>query len=84
MSKITVLVAIFNAEKYLHKCLDSLVGQTLHDIQIVCINDCSTDSSRSIVESYASKDKRFVLINLDENKGQAVARNMGLEVADGE
>ena len=84
MSKITVLVAIFNAEKYLHKCLDSLVDQTLQDIQIVCINDCSTDSSRSIVESYASKDNRFVLINLDENKGQAVARNMGLEVADGE
>ena len=68
MSKITVLVAIYNAEKYLHKCLDSLVGQTLQDIQIVCINDCSTDSSRSIVEEYASKDKRFVLINLDKNR----------------
>lgn len=84
MSKITVLVALYNAEKYLHKCLDSLVGQTLQDIQIVCINDCSTDSSRSIVEEYASKDKRFVLINLDKNQGQAVARNKGLEVSDGE
>ena len=49
MSKITVLVALYNAEKYLHKCLDSLVGQTLQDIQIVCINDCSTDNSLQIL-----------------------------------
>lgn len=84
MSKITVLVAIYNAEKYLLRCLDSLAGQTLQDIQIVCIDDCSTDSSLSIAEEYARKDKRFVLVALDKNQGQAVARNKGLEVADGD
>jgi glycosyltransferase involved in cell wall biosynthesis len=84
MSKITVLVAIYNAEKYLRQCLDSLQGQTLQDIQVVCINDYSSDSSQSIAEEYVRKDKRFVLINLDKNQGQAVARNKGLEVADGE
>ena len=84
MSKISVLVAIYNAERYLRRCLDSLAEQTLSDIQVVCINDCSTDASRSIAEEYVGRDQRFVLINLDVNQGQAVARNKGLEVADGE
>ena len=84
MSKITILVAVYNGEKYLRTCLDSLASQTLEDIQIVCIDDCSTDTSCEIISEYASKDKRFELLKLSANEGQAKARNKGLELATGE
>ncbi len=84
MSKITVLVAVYNTEKYLRKCLDSLAAQTLKDIQVVCINDCSTDHSQQIIEEYTQKDNRFQLINMPTNQGIACARNKGLEIANGE
>ncbi len=84
MSRITVLVAVYNAKRYLRKCLDSLVQQTLKDIQVVCINDCSTDCSQTIIEEYTRKDSRFRLVNMPTNQGQACARNKGLEYADGE
>ncbi len=84
MSKVTVLVAVWNAEKYLRECLNSLEQQTLHDIQVVCINDASTDGSQSIIEEYAARDARFELVNLTENQGQAVARNEGLKLATGD
>ena len=67
MSKITILVAVYNGEKYLRTCLDSLASQTLEDIQIVCIDDCSTDTSCEIISDYASKDKRFELLKLSAN-----------------
>ena len=84
MSKITILVAVYNGEKYLRTCLDSLASQTLEDIQIVCIDDCSTDKSCEIISEYACKDKRFELLKLSTNVGQAKARNKGLELATGE
>ena len=84
MSRVTVLVAAYNAEKYLETCLDSLVNQTLKDIQIVCIDDASTDSTPIILSRYASKDSRIQILQCKENAGQAVARNMGIEVADGD
>lgn len=84
MSRVTVLVAAYNAGKYLEECLDSLVNQTLKDIQIVCIDDASTDSTPRILEQYASKDSRIRILRRSENAGQAVARNMGIEVADGD
>lgn len=84
MSKVTVLVAAYNAEKYLEACLDSLVNQTLKDIQIVCIDDASTDSTPAILQKYADKDSRIRILRRNENAGQAVARNMGIEVADGD
>ena len=59
MSRVTVLVAAYNAEKYLEACLDSLVNQTLKDIQIVCIDDASTDSTPAILQKYADKDSRI-------------------------
>lgn len=83
-TKITVLVAVYNAECFLKKCLDSLLAQTLHDIQIVCIDDCSTDHSANILKEYEKKDKRIYLMRTPVNSGQAVARNMGLNVAQGE
>ena len=84
MSRVTVLVAAYNAQKYLEECLDSLTGQTLKDIQIVCIDDASTDSTLDILKRYAVSDSRFVILERNENGGQAVARNMGIGVADGD
>ena len=83
MSKVSVLVAVYNAEKYLRECLDSLSRQTLHDIQIVCVDDASEDHSMDILTEYAKRDNRFLIIQLDHNSGQAVARNEGLKYADG-
>ncbi len=82
--KITVLVAIYNAEAYLHKCLDSLQSQTLRECQFICIDDCSIDSSASVVQQYAGSDSRFCLLRTPVNSGQAVARNLGLGFAKGE
>lgn len=84
MSKVTVLMAVFNAGKYLRKSLDSLLAQTLRDIQIVCIDDASTDASLQILNSYAARDRRVKVMHLSRNHGQAYARNMGLTIADGD
>lgn len=83
MAKVSVIVPVYNVEKYLRQCLDSLVNQTLTDIEIICINDGSTDGSLAILEDYASKDKRIRLIS-QENQGQGVARNRGIELSTGE
>jgi len=80
MPKISVLIAVYNTEKYLRECLDSLVNQSLKDIQIICINDASTDSSADILNEYASKDERIDVIHFKENKGIAKARNAGLDI----
>lgn len=82
--KITVLVAIYNAEKYLHQCLESLRQQTLKECEFLCVDDCSTDSSVSIVKSFVETDSRFKLMHTPVNSGQAVARNLGLACATGE
>ena len=84
MSKVSVLIAVYNTEKYLAECLDSVCAQTLQDIQVICIDDCSTDSSLKILQQYAEKDERFCIIHLTENCGQAIARNKGLQIANGE
>ena len=79
----SLLVAVYNAERYLSACLDSLVGQTLRDIQIICIDDASTDCSPDILQNYALRDNRIEVIHLNNNMGQAHARNVGLEKAKG-
>lgn len=84
MTRVSVLVAVYNAADYLRPCLDSLLGQTLRDIQIVCIDDCSTDHSLQLLNEYAARDDRVEVIHLDENSGQAHARNVGLQRAKGE
>ena len=81
-AKISVIVPIYNVEKYLARCLDSVVGQTFRDIEIICVNDGSTDKSSSIAEQYAKKDGRISLIN-QENKGLSAARNVGMRIARG-
>lgn len=84
MAKVTILVAVYNAEKYLRKCLGSLISQTFENIQIVCIDDASTDSSLDIANGYAAKESRLEVVHLDDNHGQAYARNEGLKVAKGD
>jgi glycosyltransferase involved in cell wall biosynthesis len=82
MPLVSVIVPVYNTEQYLRECLDSIINQTFRDIEIICVNDGSTDNSRVILDEYALKDARIVVIN-QENKGQANARNAGLKVANG-
>ena len=84
MPKVSVIIPVFNTEKYLTKCLDSVCNQTLSDIEIICIDDCSTDNSLNILKDYALEDSRIKVIEFKENKGAAVARNIGIEEASGE
>ncbi|WP_026364374.1 glycosyltransferase family 2 protein [Brachyspira innocens] len=84
MIKVSVIVPIFNVEKYLKKCLDSVINQTLKDIEIICINDCSTDGSKDIVLEYIQKDKRIKLISNEKNSGIGITRNEGINTSVGE
>lgn len=81
--KISAIVPVYNTEKYLDECLNSIENQTLKDIEIICVNDGSTDNSLKILESHASRDDRIKIIN-QENQGVSVARNAGIEAATGE
>ncbi|MBD5398044.1 glycosyltransferase [bacterium] len=81
--KISIIVPVYNVEKYLQRCLDSLVNQTLKDIEIICINDGSKDNSYKILKDYAKRDKRIKVFTQD-NSGPAKARNVGLKNATGE
>lgn len=83
MAKVTVLVAAYNAAHFLPRCLDSLTGQTLADVQVVCIDDCSTDATLTLLQQYAQADNRIEVIHLPTNHGQAFARNEGLKQATG-
>ena len=84
MCKISVIVPVYNVAPYLPKCLDSICNQTLKDIEIICVNDCSTDSSFEILKEYSQKDSRIKLIDFKENKGVSAARNAGIKTAHGE
>lgn len=83
MIKISVIVPVYNVEKFLCRCLDSVINQSLKEIEIICINDGSTDSSPDILNSYAPKDPRIKIIN-KENDGLSCARNDGIKIAKGE
>ncbi|MGN1301420.1 MAG: glycosyltransferase family 2 protein [Clostridia bacterium] len=83
MNKISIIVPIFNSEKYLKKCLDSIVNQTLKDIEIILIDDGSTDNSLEIVKQYSNLYNNIKYCS-KKNEGQAVARNLGIEMASGE
>lgn len=79
----SLLVPIYNVERYLRECLESAAAQTLQNIEVICINDGSTDGSRAIVEEFAARDPRFKLIN-KPNSGYGDSMNQGLAAAQGE
>jgi len=83
MPKISVIIPVYNVEEYIVRCLDSVTQQTIEDIEIICINDGSTDNSYEILKKYAQKDKRITIIN-KINEGQGIARNLGIQIAHGE
>ncbi len=81
--KISVIIPVYNVEKYLEECLDSVINQTLTDIEVICVNDGSTDNSLNILKKYEKKDKRITVIT-QKNLYAGVARNNGFAISKGE
>ncbi len=82
-TKVSVILPVYNVSDYLRQCMDSIVGQTLKDIEIICVDDGSTDDSLAILKEYEAKDQRVKVIQ-QANAGAGAARNKGLEIATGE
>lgn len=83
MPKVSIVVPIYNVEKYLRQCLDSIANQTLKDIEVICVNDGSKDSSLEIIMEYVNKDPRFKVID-KPNSGYGNSMNRGFDMAEGE
>lgn len=83
MPKVSIVIPTYNVENYLHECMESVVNQTLRDIEIICINDGSTDGSLEILRKYADRDERVILID-KKNEGYGVGMNTGMDIATGE
>ena len=84
MPRISVIIPVYNTGPYIRRCLDSVVNQTLSDIEIICIDDCSVDNSPEILSEYSQIDNRIKFISFKENKNASCARNTGIEIARGE
>ena len=80
--RISILIPVYNVENYLSQCLDSILSQTFSNIEIICVNDGSTDKSPSILNEYAKKSDKIKIIN-QENAGLSETRNTGVEYAAG-
>jgi glycosyltransferase involved in cell wall biosynthesis len=80
---VSIIVPVFNTGSYLRPCLDSILGQSLRDIEVICINDGSSDGSMETLVEYAEKDNRLKIINFPVNRGVSVARNAGIDKANG-
>ena len=83
MKKISVIITIYNVEIYLERCLSSVINSTYENLEIICVNDGSTDHSIDILHKYKSIDERVIIID-KENRGLSSARNAGLDIATGE
>lgn len=84
MAKLSIVIPIHNADAYLERCLNSVVSQTLKDIEIICVDDNSKDKSSEILQSFAKKDARIRILTLSETSGQSHARNVGISEAQGD
>ena len=84
MPLISIVIPIYNVAPYLKKCLDSVCYQTLKEIEIICVNDSSIDNSLAIVKEYAKNDDRIKIIDFKKNQGVSIARNKGIDIAQGE
>ena len=81
--KISIIIPVYNAEKYLAQCIESIIKQTYSNLEIIIINDGSTDRSLEICNFYKENDQRIVVFN-QNNSGVSVARNKGLDISNGE
>ena len=81
--KFSIIIPVYNVEKFLRECLNSITSQTLKNFEVICIDDGSTDNSLTILQEYANKDSRFKVIS-QENQGQGIARNKAIDIASGE
>ena len=79
---ISIIVPVYNVEKYLKKCLDSILSQTYKNFEVIIVNDGSPDNSQKIIDEYKKKDKRIIVLE-KENGGLSSARNYGIEHANG-
>jgi len=84
VKKVSVIVPVYGVEKYIQKCLDSLVNQTLEDIEIIVINDGTKDNSQIIIDDFKKEYPKKIISIIKENEGQAIARNIGTSMATGE
>ena len=84
MAKISVIIPVYNAEKYISRCLESVISQSYKDFEVICIEDKSKDKSLDILREYAKKDNRIKVIENSENKGAALTRNVGIDAAAGD
>lgn len=84
MVKVSVIIPVYNVARYLGECLDSVLQQSLKDIEIVCVDDCSTDDSLSLLHGYVKLDSRIRLFRNEKNQGSSVSRNRGLKESCGE
>ena len=84
MPAVSVIVPVYNAEAFLDKCLESLTGQSFRDLEILCVDDCSTDGSPAILKAWAENDGRIKVLSFAENRGPSAARNAALEAAAGD
>lgn len=84
MPKVSIIIPVYNAQDYLERCLDSVINQTLKDIEIICINDCSKDSSLDILKKYSAYDDRIKVLDNKSNLGESKTRNRGISYAKGE
>lgn len=82
--KVSVILPVYNASRYLECCVDSILNQSLSSIEIICVNDCSTDNSLEILHRLREKDDRIIIIEQSVNLGAGAARNVGMEAARGE
>lgn len=81
MAKISIIVPVYNVEKYIADCLNSLIGQTITDIEIICVDDCGTDNSMKCVYDFAKKDSRIKVVKNKKNSGLSASRNHGMMYA---
>ncbi len=82
--KVSIVIPVYNVEKYLQYCLDSISNQSFSDFEAICVDDCSSDASLSILNSHRQKDPRFIVVHNEKNEGAAETRNRGMFLARGE
>ncbi len=81
---VSIIIPVYNVDQYLSKCLDSVIHQTYHNLEIVCVNDASSDNSLEILKKYAYEDDRIKILNNAHNKRLASSRNIALKAVRGD